>query len=66
MFHTIGMAGLCTLLLVLLTAAIACITLEAPEPIDVQATVAAELTRVAPAVVPLPTVTPATAAQSGL
>ena len=66
MFHTIGMAGLCTLLSVLLTAAMACITLEAPEPIDVQATVAAELTRVAPAAVPLPTVTPATAAQSGL
>ena len=66
MFHTIGMAGLCTLLSVLLTAAMACITLEAPEPIDVQATVAAELTRVAPATVPLPTVMPATAAQSGL
>ena len=66
MFHTIGMAGLCTLLSVLLTAAMACITLEAPEPIDVQATVAAELTRVAPATVPLPTVMPTTAAQSGL
>ena len=66
MFHTIGMAGLCTLLSVLLTAAMACITVEAPEPIDVQATVAAELTRVAPATVPLPTVMPATAAQSGL
>ena len=66
MFHTIGMAGLCTLLSVLLTAAMACITLEAPEPIDVQATVVAELTRVAPAAVPLPTVTSATAAQSGL
>ena len=66
MFRTIGMAGFCTLLSVLLTAAMACITLEAPEPIDVQATVVAELTRVAPAAVPLPTVTPATAAQSGL
>ena len=66
MFHTIGMAGLCTLLTVLLTAAMACITLEAPEPIDVQATVAAdvqatvvaELTRAAPATVPLPIQSP--------
>ena len=66
MFHTIGMAGLCTLLTVLLTAAMACITLEAPEPVDIQASVAAELTRAAPATVPVPTVTPVTAAQSGL